>query len=133
MNFVIYLKNKDNLNMTNDIVKTGKDLLPGDIIRTKGELYSLHIIISIDKHLNFHEQEHNMEYYCVQDGFTESMIGALDYKEEFNVIQNRKEILHYYDIAELELLRKSADVIDFRREIIGVKDLLIDRLNSDSD
>ena len=113
-----------------DEKKLGKDLLPGDIIRAKKGSNDTCIIVGINNHKDFYNNEDHYEVYDINYCSDGPYLGRLDFDEEFDVVCNRKEILKYYNLIELELLRKAADLIDYRKELVNVKNVAITRLNN---
>jgi hypothetical protein len=114
---------KDN-NLPDRII-LGKDLKEGDILREKKGLNDTCIITEI----NYKDKEER-DHLLVYDINSEAhLFTFFDPDEEYIVICNRKDILKYYDLAELQLLRVSADAIKDRNELINIRRKCIKRLN----
>jgi hypothetical protein len=114
---------KDNDFDLADINKPGQDLTPGDIIREKKGINNTSIIISINGEKD--EPKNHFLFYDIN--MEDYLFGFFEYDQVFTIIRNRKEILKYYDLVELQLLRKSANLLDGRRELVKLrKDVIID-------
>jgi hypothetical protein len=114
---------KDNNFDLADINKPSQDLTPGDIIREKKGNNNISIIISI----NSEEDEPRNHFLFYDINMEDYLFGFFEYDQVFTIIRNRKEILKYYDLVELQLLRKSANLLDGRRELVKLrKDVIID-------
>jgi hypothetical protein len=107
-------------------------LQAGDCIRDSKGHHSAGIIIGVNHLDKFYSGDPHYSFYDIND-CTNSYSGHLDYDEEFTVINSRREILRYYNVIELELLRESADCLDRRRELIGIRRTAIDRMNDKLD
>jgi hypothetical protein len=114
---------KDN-NLPDRII-LGKDLKEGDILREKKGLNDTCIITEI----NYKDKEER-DHLLVYDINSEAhLFTFFDPDEEYIVICNRKDILKYYDLAELQLLRVSADAIKDRNILVDKRKDRINRLN----
>jgi len=114
-----------------DEKKLGKDLVPGDIIRAKKGSNDTCIIVGINNHKDFYNDEDHYEVYDINYCSDGPYLGRFNLNEEFNVVCNRRDILKYYDLVELELLRKAADLVDCRKELINIKKGVIIKLNKE--
>jgi hypothetical protein len=114
---------KDN-NLPDRII-LGKDLKEGDILREKKGLNDTCIITEI----NYKDKEERDHLSVYDINSEEYLFTFFNPNEEYIVICNREEILKYYDLAELQLLRASADAIKDRNELINIRRKCIKRLN----
>ncbi len=110
-----------------DINKLGYDLTPGDIIREKKGDTNTSIIISINR-----EEDRN-QFLFYDINMEDYLFRFFDYNQGFTIIRNRKEILKYYDLVELQLLRKSADLLEGRRELVKLRKDVIIKMNKKLD
>jgi hypothetical protein len=115
---------KDN-NLPDQII-LGKELKEGDVLREKKGLNDICIIIDIN--YKDKEERNNLLIYGLNE--EQHYFTFFDPDQEYIVICNRKEILKYYDLAELQLLRVSADAIRDRNELINKRKNRIERLNN---
>ena len=112
-----------------DTIKLGKDLKIGDCIRAKHGSHTSGIIKSINELEDFYEDKLHYEIYDINYFMNGPCSTHLDLKEEFTVINSRKEILRYYNIVELGILGHAADLMDFRRDLKIIKSISINRIN----
>jgi len=102
----------------------GKDLKSGDVvIQKRGKHDSVNIIVSVD--INgidkFWSGRPNYSFYYINDCNYGPYHANLKLSEIFYLITDRKEILRYYDMVELELLRNSAEIMRNRNYLIDIK------------
>ena len=112
-----------------DVIKLGKDLKPGDIIRAERGSHDTYVIMRINHLQTFYSGKDHYEFFSVNDCTCGTYTSHLDMKKKFNVIQGRKEIIRIFDIIELELLRHAANIMDHRKELVGIKNVVFDDLN----
>ena len=114
-----------------DSIKLGKDLQAGDCIRdSKG--HSAGIVVGVNHLDRFYKDNPHYSFYDIND-CTHSCSMHLDYDDEFTIINSRREILRFYDVVELELLRESANLLKYRSELCDVRQITIDRINDKLD
>ena len=115
-----------------DTTILGIDLQVGDCVRSRRGSHDAGIVIGVNHLLKFYSGDPHYSFYPIND-CTHSYSSHLDYDEEFTVINSRREILRYYNVVELELLRESADLLKHRSELCDVRQIAIDRINDKLD
>jgi len=113
-----------------DSIVLGKNLKSGDCIRDKKGFHSAGIIIGINGLPRFYPNENHYQWFDINSPEDGPYSGNLNMEDEFIIINSRREILRYYDIVELALLRYSADLMDYRRNLIDIKKSVINDLNN---
>ncbi len=131
-------------NLCPEKIVLGKDLKPGDCIRErrwpditdKEDGNNMGIIVSttlvLDKRgkkLKKFYVGHAYEIYdinCPNDGPYST---RLDPEQEFKVIRSRKDILYIYEKVEYSLLKRSADLMNQRNDLLDIKSNAIDRID----
>lgn len=112
-----------------DVMKLGKDLKPGDVIRFEKRSNDTSIIMKINHLEKFYGGKDHYEFFSFNDCSCGTYTGHLDMNKKYTVIQGRDEIRGIFDRVELELLRHAADIMDHRRELIDIKSAAFDELN----
>jgi len=116
-----------------DVIKLGKNLKPGDLIRDKRGHHSSGIIHRVNGLQKFYDGESNYEFFSLNDGGIGVCSSKLDPEEEFKVVCGRKEIIRAYDIIELSLLRTAANAVEGRTSLVRVKEMAFKNLNKKLD
>jgi len=116
-----------------DVIKLGKDLEPGDLIRGKRGHHSSGIIYRVNGLQKFYSGELHYEFFSLNDGGSGIYSSRLDPEEEFKVVCGRKEIIRAYDIIELSLLRAAANAVEGRTSLVRVKEMAFNNLNKKLD
>lgn len=113
-----------------DVIKLGKDLLNGDIIRSERGSHGTYVILRINGLKEFYSGESHFEFYDLNDCQCGTFSGHLDLNKKYSVVQSRDEIISAYNTVELDLLRHAADIMNSRNSLIGVRKEAFDRLNN---
>lgn len=116
-----------------DSIKLGKDLKVGDCIRCTPSHNAAGVIVEVDPKGIKNDGEPNFSYYDLNDCSSGYYIAHLDLKQKFSVVNSRHEISRYYNVIELNLLRQSANTMDYRRDLMKIKDKAFDCLNDKAD
>lgn len=114
-----------------DTFKLGSELEVGDVIRHQKSKHGTGIISRVDKEgkSKFWEGRPNYSYYDVNCSSHGSGSTQLDLNEKFQIVNGRKDILRIYKDIDYDLLSMAADILEWRKELVQVKNIMIDRLN----
>jgi hypothetical protein len=126
-----------------DEVVLGKDLKPGDCVRSKSwseakDGNDMGIINAttfiLDKRgielKGCYADEPAYEIYDINSPCDGPMSTRLDPKQKFKVIKSRKDILYTYRTIEHQLLTRSADIMIQRNDLMDIKSDAINRMNN---
>jgi len=129
-------------NSKDEIVK-GKDLKSGDVVRSKSwsngkDGNDMGIIIATT-FSDSKEAKELKRFYCNKPAYSIYDINSpcdgplsshLDPEQEFKVVRSRKDILNTYDKIELQLLSRSADLMNQRNDLTGVQTIAVNNMNN---
>ena len=123
-----------------DTIVLGKDLKPGYCVRSTAwseekDGNDMGVIVetsmSNERLKKFYGDEPAYSIYdinCPCDGPCST---RLDLEKEFKRINSRKDILYTYRTIEHQILSRAADLMDYRRDLMKIKDDEINRINEE--